>query len=113
MNHSAATHPSRTFDATDRAVLEFERAGHWRVPGAKDREIFDRFAMTPTSYYIRLNWILNQPEAMAYDSTTVQRLQRLRDLRREVRTRGTVAAGVATSEDVRGTRPALLGGVVR
>jgi hypothetical protein len=102
------TPATRVFDDTDRAVLEFERAGRWSVPGAKDREIFDRFAMTPTSYYIRLNWILNQPEAMAYDSTTVQRLQRLRDRRREVRTRGTVAAGVATRPDARGTRPALL-----
>lgn len=109
----STTPPTRVFDATDRAVLEFERAGRWSVPGAKDREIFDRFAMTPTSYYIRLNWIINQPDALAYDATTVQRLQRLRDRRRDVRTRGTVAAGVTTREDTRGTRPALLGGVVR
>ncbi|RDZ49318.1 DUF3263 domain-containing protein, partial [Haloferax sp. Atlit-4N] len=71
---------------TDRAILELERAGRWAVPGAKDREILDRFALTPTSYYIRLNWIINQPEAVEYDALLVQRLIRLRDRRRDVRT---------------------------
>lgn len=103
---------TRVFDDTDRAILELERLGRWSVPGRKDREILDRFAMTPTSYYVRLNWIINQPAAMEYDAPTVRRLLDLRDRRRDVRTRGTVAAGVETRTDVRGTRPALLGGVV-
>lgn len=102
---------ARVFDDLDRAVLEFER-GRWKFAGAKNAEIFDRFALTPTRYYIRLNWVIDQPEAMEYDATTVQRLRRLRDLRRQVRTRGTVAAGVATRPDVSGTRPAMLGGSV-
>ncbi len=102
---------ARVFDDLDRAVLEFER-GRWKFAGAKNAEIFDRFALTPTRYYIRLNWVIDQPEALEYDATTVHRLRRLRDLRRQVRTRGTVAAGVATRPDVSGTRPAMLGGSV-
>jgi hypothetical protein len=104
--------PMRDFNAIDRAILEVERLT-FRTPAGKEAEIFDRLAMTPVTYYVRLNWILNQPEALAYDAQLVNRLINLRDRRRAVRTRGTVAAGVETRPDTRGTRPALLGGVVR
>lgn len=95
------------FGDQDRAILEFER-GRWLAQGAKHSEILARFAMTPVRYYVRLNWIIDQPEAIEYDAQFVRRLLRLRDQRRAVRTRGTVAAGVATRPDARGTRPALL-----
>lgn len=108
---SAAT-AVRPFNATDRAILEFERLS-WRHTGSKEQEIHDRFAMTAARYYQVLNWILDQPEAMAYDAVLVNQLRRLRDLRRGVRETGTAAAGVPTRQDTRGVRPALLGGVVR
>jgi hypothetical protein len=95
------------FGDQDRAILEFEHL-RFLTTGAKHGEILERFAMTPVRYYIRLNWILNQPEAAAYDPALVSRLIELRDKRRDVRTRGTVAAGVETRPDARGTRPALL-----
>lgn len=107
----AAVEP-RTFDATDRAILEFEGL-RWGVPGRKQAEIFSRFAMTEVRYYQLLGWIIRQAEAEAYDPELVGRLRDREDRRREVRTRGTIAAGVETREDVRGVRPALLGGVVR
>lgn len=103
--------PSRAFGSADRAILEFER-GRWGAAGRKIDEIRTRFAMSEARYYQVLNWIIDQPEAMAYDAPLVQRLIRLRDLRRSVRTRGVTAAGVATRSDSRGVRPALLGGTV-
>lgn len=102
----------RPFSDTDRAILEVERL-RFRTSAGKEAEIRERLAMTPVSYYVRLIWILEQPEARNYDAQLVDRLIRLRDKRRAVRTRGTVAAGVETRTDVRGVRPALLGGVVR
>lgn len=95
------------FGDQDRAMLELERLRFLTV-GAKHDEILARFAMTPVRYYIRLNWILNQPEATAYDPDLVGHLIALRDKRRDVRTRGTVAAGVPTRPDTRGVRPTLL-----
>lgn len=101
---------ARVFNETDRALLEFERGGRWRFPGQKVEEIRTRFAMSEVRYYQVLGWVIEQPEALAYDAVLVQRLLRLRDLRRAVRTRGVTAAGVVTRSDSRGVRPALLGG---
>jgi hypothetical protein len=101
----------RTFNATDRAILEFERL-HWKRTGRKVDEIKTRFELTEVRYYQVLNWIIDQPEALAYDAVFVNQLRNLRAKRADVRTRGTTATGVETRPDVRGTRPALLGGVV-
>ena len=94
----------RSFDDRDRAILELER-GHWKYPGAKDAEIIERFGLSATRYYQRLDWILAQPEALAYDATTVRRLLRLREQRIAARRNGT--SGHLTSSDVRGVRPAF------
>lgn len=67
-----------------RSILDLER-GWWKYAGAKDAAIRDRFGMTPTRYYQVLNWIIDQPEAVAFDPMTVRRLVRLRDQRRSAR----------------------------
>lgn len=108
---SVGTGHPRVFNAIDRAILEFERGGRWKYAGLKQREVRDRFAMSEVRYYQVLNWIIEQPEAREYDAQTVDRLIRLRDRRRDVRTVGTAAAGVDTRNDLRGVRPAL-GGVL-
>ncbi len=102
----------RSFGNSDRAILEFEH-GTWTYPGAKQAEIYDRFAMSGTRYYQLLNWILDQPEAEAYDAMLVRRLRRLREQRRQVRTVGSTGAGFEPRPDYRGVRPMLAGGVVR
>jgi hypothetical protein len=96
----------RPFGDQDRAILEFERLRFLSSAG-KEAEILSRFAMTPVRYYVRLNWILAQPEAREYDAQGVDRLLDLAAQRRAVRTSGTVAAGVATRNDGRGIRPAV------
>ena len=60
-----------------RAILDFERQW-WRQPGAKDQAIRDTFEMSPTRYYQTLNVVLDLPQALRYDPTLVNRLQRLR-----------------------------------
>jgi uncharacterized protein DUF3263 len=61
----------------EQAILEFERHW-WRRPGAKEQAIRDSFEMSPTRYYQALNALLDLPQALSYDPTLVNRLQRLR-----------------------------------
>lgn len=65
----------------ERAMLELERSW-WKHPGAKDARIRERFDLSPTLYYARLNQLIDRPEAMAADPLLVRRLQRLREQRR-------------------------------
>jgi hypothetical protein len=66
-----------TLSEDQRAILEFERRW-WRQPGAKEQAIRDHFEMSPTRYYQTLNALLELPEALTYDPSLVNRLQRLR-----------------------------------
>ncbi|WP_183092887.1 DUF3263 domain-containing protein [Nocardioides stalactiti] len=66
------------------AVLEFERA-RWKYSGAKDAAILSMFGWSPTRYYQFLNRLIDRPEALVADPQLVNRLQRLRDVRRRAR----------------------------
>jgi hypothetical protein len=74
----AAVEATETLTEPQRAMLEFERQW-WRQPGAKEQAIRDSFAMSPTRYYQALNALLDLPQALSYDATLVNRLQRLRN----------------------------------
>lgn len=63
---------------TDRAILEFE-GQRWRYAGNKERMIQQRFGLSPTQYYQRLNRLLDEPEALEHQPALVKRLLRLRD----------------------------------
>ena len=62
------------------AILEFEKQW-WKYAGAKEQAIRATFGIGATSYYQRLNALLNEPAAMAHDPVTVKRLRRLRSAR--------------------------------
>ena len=68
---------TETLSEHQRAILEFERQW-WRQPGAKEQAIRDNFEISPTRYYQTLNALLDLPEALTYDPSLVNRLQRLR-----------------------------------
>jgi len=68
---------AETLSEHQRAILEFERQW-WRQPGAKEQAIRDNFEISPTRYYQTLNALLDLPEALTYDPSLVNRLQRLR-----------------------------------
>ena len=62
---------------TDIGRLELERLW-FSSSGSKEAAIFDRFGESMTQYYQRLNVLLDDPRAEAYDPQTVHRLRRLR-----------------------------------
>ncbi|MDN4173898.1 DUF3263 domain-containing protein [Nocardioides sp. SOB77] len=80
------TEPAATTGLTheDRMMLDFEHSW-WKYAGAKETAIREQFALTSTTYYRRLNWIIDQPEALEHDALLVRRLRRLRTARHEQR----------------------------
>jgi Protein of unknown function (DUF3263) len=71
-------------DERSLAILDFER-GWWKLPGAKERAIRERFGISATRYHQLLNGLIDRPEALAYDPMLVRRLRRLREARRRKR----------------------------
>lgn len=78
--------------ANQMAVLEFERLTatemerRWaRYPGERDQAIRAWFGINSTTYFQRLNRILDLPAAEVYDPATVRRLRRLREARQVAR----------------------------
>ncbi|MEU9186882.1 DUF3263 domain-containing protein [Streptomyces sp. NPDC048484] len=63
------------------AVLALERRG-WSTPGAKERAIREELGLAPVRYYQLLNALLDAPRALAHDPVTVNRLRRVREVRR-------------------------------
>ncbi|SHX93452.1 Fis family transcriptional regulator [Mycobacteroides abscessus subsp. bolletii] len=66
-------------------ALELERIW-WKLPGAKDEAIRERFDLSPTRYYQLLSASIETPEALATDPLTVNRLLRLRENQRIAQT---------------------------
>ncbi|MCB0917427.1 MAG: DUF3263 domain-containing protein [Actinobacteria bacterium] len=82
---ATTTHSSTgSLSQDDRAILEFERVW-WRFGGAKEEAIREKFSLSATRYYQRLNTLIDRPEALESDPVLVRRLQRLRQSRQEAR----------------------------
>lgn len=58
-------------------MLAMERLW-WQFAGAKEQRIRERFDMSATRYYQRLNDLIDRDDALAYDPLLVKRLRRLR-----------------------------------
>jgi ABC-type antimicrobial peptide transport system ATPase subunit len=69
----------------EKMTLDLEGT-RFKYAGAKEQRIREIFNETPTRFYQRLNRILDDPAALAYDAPLVNRLRRLRDLRASART---------------------------
>ncbi len=65
-------------------VLDFERTWSQGAP-RKDPAIRARFGISPARYYQRLDRLIDRPEALSYDPMLVQRLRRMREMRRRTR----------------------------
>jgi hypothetical protein len=76
--------PVEPLTELDMRILAFERSW-WRSPGAKEREILDALAMSPTRYYQLLNELIDRPEAVQFDPALVARLRRRRADRNRLR----------------------------
>lgn len=66
------------------AMLELE-ASWWKYAAVKESLVRDRFEISSTVYYARLNALIDCPEALAAAPLVVRRLQRLREQRRHQR----------------------------
>ena len=64
----------------DIPLLEFEREW-WRHSGSKEVGINERFGISLTEYYERLNNLIDSDEALAAEPLLVKRLRRQRALR--------------------------------
>ena len=84
MTSAAATAHGSTLSERDAEILDFERQW-WKLGGAKDQGIRDRFGFSPTRYYQVLNDLIDSPDALAHDPLLVKRLRRLRSERRRNR----------------------------
>ena len=73
-----------TLPARERDMLAFERQW-WRVAGAKEAAIRERFGMSATRYFQVLNALVDRPEALAADPLLVRRLRRMRGARQRQR----------------------------
>ncbi|MFV0428319.1 MAG: DUF3263 domain-containing protein [Arachnia sp.] len=68
----------------DARVLDFEDS--WFTADVpKEQAIMERFGMSATKYYQRLNVLLDQEAALAYRPLLVKRLRRLRSQRQAAR----------------------------
>jgi hypothetical protein len=65
-------------------LLDFERQA-WGSAVAKHLAVRERFGVSPARYYQQLNRLIDRPEALQYDPMLVQRLRRLREIRRRTR----------------------------
>jgi hypothetical protein len=79
---SASTGSARDdgLTAVEAEILEFERQW-WRLAGAKEQAIRDRFGLSSTRYHQQLNALLDSPAALRADPMLVKRLQRIRSSR--------------------------------
>lgn len=68
----------------DEAMLEFA-AVRFNHRGTQDEAILELFCVTPSRYWQRVNALLDDPAALAYAPTTVNRLRRVRDEKRRAR----------------------------
>ncbi|SHR59792.1 Fis family transcriptional regulator [Mycobacteroides abscessus subsp. abscessus] len=58
-------------------ALELERIW-WKLPGAKDEAIRERFNLSSVRYHQQLITIIETPEALRTDAQTVNRLRRVK-----------------------------------
>lgn len=81
---AGATGAETGLSERDKEILSFERQW-WKYAGAKEQAIRELFGMSSTRYYQRLNALLDDPEALAYDPMLVKRLRRMRTSRQRAR----------------------------
>jgi hypothetical protein len=84
-------HEVMSLTDSDKALLDF--AARWyRFPGAQAEALTTELGLSATTYWRKVNDLIDRPEALAYAPTTVKRLQRIRADRLAARSvRGIIA----------------------
>lgn len=69
----------------DRAMLDLAFT-RYKYAGRFEADVRDRWGISSVKFWMRVDWLLEQPEALAYDAVNVRRMLRLRSARRRART---------------------------
>lgn len=75
---------SEGLSADDKRLLDFA-AERWRYAGNHAAAVEAEFGLTVTRYFQKLNRLLDDPDAEAYDPVVVRRLRRVREGRASAR----------------------------
>lgn len=76
--------PTSTLTDVERTILRLE-SRWWQYAGVKEQAVRDKFGVSMTTYYARINRLIDREDAMAFDPLLVKRLRRLRDDRKRNR----------------------------
>lgn len=74
----AAGQPKPGLSDHDKDILDFAKQT-WHFDGARDSAILERYGFGATTYFRKLNRIIDDPNALAHDAQTVRRYQRIRE----------------------------------
>lgn len=73
--------PKHSLSDQDREILEYAKGLHPQknYPYLHSSEIMDRFGFQATTFFQRLNRVIDDPAAFAHDPATVRKFQAIRD----------------------------------
>lgn len=74
----------------EKAMIDFARRWY-RYAGKQEQDMRDEFGLSATRFWAKFNLLLDRPEALAYDPTTVNRYRRMRKARQEARSARRIA----------------------
>lgn len=74
----AAGQPSDDLTDDQKKVIDFAKRTY-RYPGAREEAILSEFGYRGTTFFRKLNDLLDHPAAMAYDPQTINRYRRTVD----------------------------------
>lgn len=63
---------------SDKEILDFAKQT-WKYQGNQHEAIYKQFGYGPTTFFRKLNRVLDDPSALEHDAQTVRRYQRIRD----------------------------------
>lgn len=75
-----------------RAAIDLMHRYAFVNPAKRDAVIWEAFEMSPTQFMSEWNALLNDPRALAYEPTVINRHRRIRDMRKASRSRTPVPA---------------------
>jgi hypothetical protein len=78
--------------ADERSLLDFA-SWQYRFPGKQEADLRELFGFGASTYWRKVNDLLDRPAALAYDPVTVNRLLRVREDRRAARSVDLLKAG--------------------
>lgn len=74
----AAGQPQPGLSTSDKAILDFAKQTKHGDP-SREEAIIKTFGFGPTTFFQKLNRVIDDPNALTHDAQTVRRYQRIRE----------------------------------